>query len=139
MDIYTGEFSSDYPLKIKMLENIEEKYFIHFNSSHELKQFITENSFQVGHVCCGGKGAHLIGIKSHSQINKLKRMFLKKNRQNAWDKYEYSYECPVCMESLKYNTRYSLSCAHNVCNNCITTIKIKNNINNSCPLCRTPF
>lgn len=75
MDTYTGEFSSDYSAKINILENIEEKYFIHFNSSQELKQFIDENRFQVGHVCCGGKGAHLIGIKSNSQIDKLKRMF----------------------------------------------------------------
>jgi hypothetical protein len=139
MDTYTGEFSSDYSAKVNILENIEEKYFIHFNSSQELKQFIDENRSQVGDVCCGGKGAQLIGIKSNSQINKLKRIFLKKNRQTPWDKYEYSYECPVCLESLKYNTRYPLSCTHNVCNNCITTIKIKNNINNSCPMCRTPF
>jgi len=129
-----------YPIKIEYLEkNIQQKYFIHFDSPKELKKFIKENNFVVGHICCEGKGASLIGIKSYNELNNLKRMFLKKNRQNTWDKYEYSYECPVCLESLKYNTRYPLSCNHNVCNSCINTIKNKHNINNTCPMCRKPF
>lgn len=114
------------------------KYFIHFDSSQNLKKFIKENNFSIGNTCCQGKGAHLIGVASDNEINeinKLKRTFLMKNRK----KIEKTYECPVCLEILKYNSVYPLYCQHNVCNECINIIKTKNNIKNSCPLCRTPF
>lgn len=130
MENYSIEYSSSNK-SINSLEST--KYFIHFDSSEEMNRFLKENNFQVGHMCCSGKGAHLIGFTSYYEINQIKKKFLETNRQN---KYSPTYECPICF--YKYDTSYQLNCKHDVCNECINNIKI-HNINNSCPICRAPF
>lgn len=125
-------------------EDTDEKYFIHFESSKDLKKFFRENRFSIGHICCDGKGAHLIGVKSYQEVNKLKCKFYKsqqqinKSKQNT-NSTNISFECPVCLDSKNTNKAYQMNCSHNICSTCINSIKNKNNLQNKCPICREPF
>jgi len=109
------------------------KYFIHFDSSQDLKTFININNFSVGHVCCAGKGAHLKGVNSYNEINNLKRKFYSLKNGNEM------FDCPVCYETMKISKRYEMNCTHNICFSCINSMKNRVNLQNNCPLCRLSF
>jgi len=119
--------TSNNPFTLNLLEDTD-KYFIHFDSSRDLELFLRKNNFSVGHTCCDGKGAHLIGVSSYGEINKLKQKF-----------YESQFECLVCLDPKNTNNAYQMNCSHNICSTCVNTIKNKNNLQNNCPLCRVPF
>ena len=118
-----------------------QKYFIHFNSSQDLKKFLKMNKLSVGHVCCAGKGAHLKGVNSYNEINDLKRKFysLKNATYAPVNNDNEMFDCPVCFESMKISKRYKMNCTHNICLSCINSMKNRDNLQDNCPLCRVPF
>lgn len=120
----------------------DNKYFIHFETPGQLESFLKETKLSIGYKCCENKGAHLIGVNSYQEVNKLKRDF--ENRFNNTKSYTpnnniKTYECPVCMEICRYIKKYPLSCKHAVCRDCINGIKNNSGIHNSCPICRKNF
>lgn len=123
------------------MNNTTEQYFIHLNSSRDLKEFIKMNNFTIGHKCCSGKGAHLKGVKSYNEIHELKRKFysFKHTTTAVLNNDNKTFECPVCFETMKLSKRYNLNCTHNVCLSCIHSMKNKDNLQNNCPLCRVSF
>ena len=114
----------------------ENKYFIHFDSPGELKRFLKSKAFHVGYLCCDGKGAHLIGVNSYTEINRLKRDFYKSSNTSI---SSANFECPVCLETKKMHKKYRMNCSHNICCSCINGMKQTYNMNNNCPMCRVPF
>tara|TARA_Y100000389_G_scaffold172975_1_gene181831 strand:- start:1319 stop:1663 length:345 start_codon:yes stop_codon:yes gene_type:complete len=96
-------FDTGYINRISIVEDQDQKYFIHFDSSRDLNLFLRKNNFSVGHTCCDGKGVHLIGASSYDEINKLKKKFYEsQDKINKLKKNTYStnisFECPVCLD-----------------------------------------
>ena len=117
-------------------------YYIHFKTIGQLELFLSEYNFDVGHKCCGGKGAHLIGINSNKEIQKLETQFYEKYEKKrkifsrTTTEISKTFECPVCFETLKSCDKYEMICNHDVCKSCVNSIKISNIVNDSCPICR---
>ena len=124
----------------------QEKYFVHFDTKEMLSLFLRDTKMSIGYKCCEDKGAHLFGVTSYDEVNKLKSAFLNKIQKNKNINYSNrsggqftndSYECPVCLDT--YNTYYPMNCRHHICMDCIKNIKKNNNLNNRCPICRNSF
>tara|TARA_Y100000992_G_C21242801_1_gene481613 strand:- start:471 stop:713 length:243 start_codon:yes stop_codon:yes gene_type:complete len=56
---------------------VQDKFYIHFDTSKELEEFSKKYKYGIGCKCCSNTGAFMPGVKSKKELDKIKDDFLK--------------------------------------------------------------
>jgi hypothetical protein len=61
------------------MEASQTEFFIHFDTSDQLVQFLKHSKYRIGHKCCSGTGALLLDVKSNADLQHIKSEYLHKH------------------------------------------------------------
>ncbi len=57
-------------------ENKQTKFYIHFDTQEELKEFEKKYKYGIGCKCCDNTGAFMTGVKSKKELDEIKYNFI---------------------------------------------------------------
>lgn len=111
-----------YILNFRLLDNIK------YNKNKNNKKacmYCKDHCGDLVFTCCNNTFNYSCGLQNAFEC----KCSLKKSELINNNKIE---ECSVCLENTNLKTR----CNHILCDKCLTSIKLSNNLSLTCPLCR---